>query len=200
MGEGAHHDQPRDQTRPARLPVYGILTAYGTLKPQPDQVSDPEGWARFVSSPSYLVWHVVGNVVGSVLIIWGTLALGAFLQASRAPRLGLSGAVLTVTGYLLFMVPSTLSTFATPAIGAALLAVSGAGMAWAVLRRRHADSSGTRASIRAGEPATDQGLTPRLRGRPSPKPAGPRIYCPCQRIRRSSPAQRENFGVEVTRK
>lgn len=104
------------------LPVYGILIGYGTLKPEPDQLIDPEGWARFVSSPSYLVWHVLANVIGSVLVILGTLALGTFLRDSRAPRLGVSGAVLAVTGYVLFMVPGTLSTFATPAIGAAYLA------------------------------------------------------------------------------
>ena len=104
------------------LPAYGIVTGYGTLRPEPDQVVDPEGWARFVSSPSYLVWHVLANVIGSVLVILGTLALGAFLRASRAPRLGQSGAMLAVTGYVLFMVPGTLSTFATPAIGAAYLA------------------------------------------------------------------------------
>jgi hypothetical protein len=104
------------------LPAYGAVTGYGTLKPEPDQLIDPEGWARFVSSPSYLVWHVLANVIGSLLVILGTLALGAFLRASRAPRLGMSGAVLAVTGYVLFMVPGTLSTFATPAIGAAYLA------------------------------------------------------------------------------
>ena len=64
------------------LPAYGSVLAYGTLNPEPDQVSDPEGWARFVSSSSYLVWHVATNVVGSVLVILGTLALGAFLTAN----------------------------------------------------------------------------------------------------------------------
>ena len=73
------------------LPVYGLLTAYATLEPQPDQVSDPEGWARFVSSSSYLVGHVLGDVAGTVLVIFGTFALGAYLTASQAPRLGLLG-------------------------------------------------------------------------------------------------------------
>lgn len=104
------------------LPAYAAITGYVTRKPQPDQVSDPDGWAGFVSSPSYLVEHVLGNVVGSLLVIFGTLALGAFLSASGAPRLGLSGTVLAVTGHVLLMVPGTLSTFATPAIGAAYLA------------------------------------------------------------------------------
>jgi hypothetical protein len=104
------------------LPAYGLLIAYSTWKPQPDQVADPEGWARFVSNPSYLVGHVLGNVLGTALVIFGTFAVGAFLAASRAPRLGLWGMVLSITGYVLFTVPGVISTFATPAIGTAYLA------------------------------------------------------------------------------
>jgi hypothetical protein len=104
------------------LPLYGLLVAYATWKPQPDQVTDPEGWARFVSSSSYLVEHLIGNVLGTALVIFGTTALGAFLTASRAPRLALWGMVLSITGYVLFTVPGVISTFATPAIGAAYLA------------------------------------------------------------------------------
>jgi hypothetical protein len=104
------------------LPVYGLLTAYATLEPQPDQVRDPDGWARFVSSTSYLVGHVVGNVIGTALVIFGTFALGAFLATSRAPRLALWGMVLAVAGHILFTVPGAISTFATPAIGTAYLA------------------------------------------------------------------------------
>ena len=104
------------------LPLYGLLIAYGTLEAQPDQVADPEGWARFVSSTSYLVGHVLSNVVGTVLVIFGTFALGAYLTAARAPRLALWGMVLAVTGHILFTVPGVISTFTTPAIGAAYLA------------------------------------------------------------------------------
>jgi hypothetical protein len=104
------------------LPAYGLLTAYATLEPQPDQASDPDGWARFVSSTSYLVGHVIGNVLGTALAIFGTFALGAFLATSRAPRLALSGMVLAVAGHILFTVPGAISTFATPAIGTAYLA------------------------------------------------------------------------------
>jgi hypothetical protein len=104
------------------LPVYGLLVAYSTWKPQPDQLSNPEGWARFVSSTSYLVGHLIGAVLGTALVIFGTFALGAFLTASRAPRLALWGMVLSITGYVLFTVPGVISTFATPAIGASYLA------------------------------------------------------------------------------
>ena len=104
------------------LPAYRLLTAYATLEPQPDQASDPDGWARFVSSTSYLVGHVIGNVLGTALAIFGTFALGAFLATSRTPRLALSGMVLAVAGHILFTVPGAISTFATPAIGTAYLA------------------------------------------------------------------------------
>ena len=103
------------------LPLYGLILGFTTLKPQPDQVADPEGWARFVSSTSYLVEHIASNVVGPVIAIFGTLALGAYLAHSRAPRLAVWGTVLAVAGHILFMVPGTISTFATPAIGAAYL-------------------------------------------------------------------------------
>jgi hypothetical protein len=104
------------------LPVYGLIIAVTTIKPQPDQVADPEGWARFVSSTTYLIEHLASNVLGTVLVIFGTFALGALLASSRAPRLGLCGMVLAVAGNVLFTVPGTISTFATPAIGSSYLA------------------------------------------------------------------------------
>jgi hypothetical protein len=104
------------------LPLYGLLVGYATLTPQPDQSTAPQEWARFVSSPSYLAVHIGANVLGPVLVIFGTLALGALLARSRAPRLALGGTVLAITGQILFMVPGTISTFATPPIAAAYLA------------------------------------------------------------------------------
>ena len=104
------------------LPLYGLIVGATTLAPQPDQTVDPEGWARFVSSTSYLMQHIASNVLGAILVIFGTLALGAVLARSRTPRLAMWGTALAVAGQILFMVPGTISTFATPAIGAAYLA------------------------------------------------------------------------------
>ena len=61
-------------------------------------------------------------------MIFGIFALGAFLSSSRAPRLALTGMVLSVTSYVLFTVPGVISTFATPAVGAAYLAGNPAAM------------------------------------------------------------------------
>jgi hypothetical protein len=103
------------------LPVYGVLLATATMRPQPNQAHDPEGWAQFVTAPTYLVEHVLSGIVGAVLVILGTVALGAFLAAGKAARLALTGMVLAVVGQILLMVPGVISTVATPAIGAAYL-------------------------------------------------------------------------------
>ncbi len=101
------------------LPIYGLLLAYATLRPEPDSARDPDGWAAFVSSGSYQVEHIAGNVVGPVLVILGTVALGAVLAGGRTARLGVSGMIISVTGSVLLIVPGAVTTFATPAIGAA---------------------------------------------------------------------------------
>jgi hypothetical protein len=41
------------------LPLYGLLTFATTFDAQPDQVKEPEAWARYVSSTSYLVTHML---------------------------------------------------------------------------------------------------------------------------------------------
>jgi hypothetical protein len=104
------------------LPVYGALTAWATIDPQPDQTTDPQGWARFVSTSSYLVSHLVGSTGGTVLAIFGTIALGAYLAGGRSATLGVTAMVITVAGHALLLVPAAISTFATPAIGKAYLA------------------------------------------------------------------------------
>ena len=83
------------------LPVYGLLTLWSTLDPQPDQTKHPEAWARFVGSTAYLVDHTFGAIGGAILAILGVFALGAHLARSRAGRLGLAAMVVTVVGHAL---------------------------------------------------------------------------------------------------
>ncbi|MCE3275621.1 MAG: hypothetical protein K0R13_1476 [Propionibacteriaceae bacterium] len=103
------------------LPLYGALTAWATLE-SPDPSTDPEGWARFVSTDSYLVSHLIGSTGGTILAILGTIALGAYLAGGRSARLGVAAMVIAVAGHAVLLVPATISTFATPAIGRAYLA------------------------------------------------------------------------------
>ena len=103
------------------LPVYGLLVFVTTFDSQPDQVQEPEAWARYVSTTSYLVSHLLAATAGTILAIFGVFALGAYLAASRASRLGLAAMVTAVAGHALLLVPSTISTYVTPAIGEAYL-------------------------------------------------------------------------------
>ncbi len=104
------------------LPLYGLLTFATTFDAQPDQVKEPEAWARYVSSTSYLVTHMLAATGGTILAIFGVFALGAYLATSRSRRLGLAAMVTAAAGHALLMVPAVISTFATPAIAEAYLA------------------------------------------------------------------------------
>src|SRR5215211_5069269 len=112
------------------LPLYGALTAWATLDAQPDQVTDPEGWARFVSTNYYLLSHLVGSTGGTILAILGTMALGGYLASGRSAKLGVPAMAVAVAGHALLLVPAAISTFALPAIGRTYLGG---------VHRRHAD-------------------------------------------------------------
>lgn len=98
-----------------------LVTAWATLEPQPDQEKDPEAWARFVSSDSYQLSHLLGSTGGTILAIFGAFALGCCLANSRVGRLALAAMVTAVAGTAWLLVPAVISTFATPAIGKAYL-------------------------------------------------------------------------------
>jgi hypothetical protein len=104
------------------LPISGVLLAWSSLDPQPDQTKDPEAWARFVGSGYYLLTHVFGSIGSTLLAIFGVFALGAYLANGRAGRLGLVAMVVTVVGQALSLVIGGVSTFALNAIGRAYLA------------------------------------------------------------------------------
>jgi hypothetical protein len=103
------------------LPAYGLLTLWATIGAQPDAAVDPEGWARYVSTPSYLASHVLGSTGGTILAIFGTVALGAFLANSRSARLGLAAMVVATVGQTLLLAVGAVTSFAVPAMGRAYL-------------------------------------------------------------------------------
>ncbi len=50
------------------LPVYGLLTFFGTLTHQPDPETDIEAYMRYVTTTRYLVGHLVASIGGTNLI------------------------------------------------------------------------------------------------------------------------------------
>jgi hypothetical protein len=104
------------------LPLYGALTFLSSLNPQPDPNTHPEAWARHVTTDFYLLEHLFASGLGLILVIFGTIALGAYLTTSRAGRMGLAGMVSAVFGTLLFLMVGGVSIFAAPKQGQAILA------------------------------------------------------------------------------
>jgi hypothetical protein len=104
------------------LPLYGVLTFWSSLDPQPDPGTHLEAWARFVTTTHYVLGHLLGSILGLIFAIFGTFALGSYLASSRAGRLGLVAMVITVLGSALFLPAMGVSTFATPEEGQAVLA------------------------------------------------------------------------------
>ena len=104
------------------LPLYGALTFWSSLDPQPDPNTHYEAWARFVTTDHYVLSHVLGSTLGLILAIFGTFALGACLVGGRSGRLGLVAMVTTVLGTALFLPAMGVSTYATPQEGQAYLA------------------------------------------------------------------------------
>src|ERR687894_797227 len=104
------------------LPLYGVLTFWSSLNPQPDPSTQYEAWARFVSTNGYVLKHLFVSVLGIIFAMLGTFALGAYLTRSRAGRLGLWAMVIAFFGHALWLTIGGVSTFASPAEGQAYLA------------------------------------------------------------------------------
>jgi hypothetical protein len=85
------------------LPLYGALTFWSSLHPQPDPNTHYEAWSRYVTTDNYVFTHVLGSILGLILAIFGTFALGAYLTRSRAGHMGLVAMVITVLGSALFL-------------------------------------------------------------------------------------------------
>jgi hypothetical protein len=106
------------------LPISGLLTMWSTLTPQPNPTTEFEAWSRFVTTTEYLISHMLGTNLGIILLIFGVIALGAYLakEEGRSGRLGLVAMVITIAANALaLMSAGGWSTFAASAIGRAYL-------------------------------------------------------------------------------
>src|SRR5829696_582291 len=104
------------------LPLYGVMTFFSSLDPQPDPNTHYEAWARFVTTDGYALKHLFLTLLGTIFGIFGTIALGAYLTRSWAGRMGLWAMIITVLGYSLFLTWAGVSTFSAPFEGQIVLA------------------------------------------------------------------------------
>ena len=99
------------------LPLYGALTFFSSLDPQPDPNTHYDAWARYVTTDFYVLKHLFASDLGMILALFGTFALGAYLATSRAGRMGLIAMAITVFGSALFLTVGGVPTFASPEQG-----------------------------------------------------------------------------------
>ena len=104
------------------LALYGALTFFSSLDPQPDFNTHLEAWSRFVTTDYYALSHLFTSGLGTILAIFGTVALGAYLTRSRAGRMGLWAMVIAVFSHALFLMIGGTSTFSAPFEGQIVLA------------------------------------------------------------------------------
>jgi hypothetical protein len=99
------------------LGLVGLLNRYGVPNPR----VDPEAAARFASSSYYFASQFAGNVVGLTLLIFGILALTAFLSETRVRGLALVAMILSIAGIAPILSALGVTTYALPVLGRAYL-------------------------------------------------------------------------------
>jgi hypothetical protein len=99
------------------LPIYGLLTLWATFTHEPDRQNQVEAYARYISTSTYVTQHLLGSILGTILAIFGVIALGAYLANGRTGRLALLGMVLSVAGNCLILTIFGFSTLVSPVIG-----------------------------------------------------------------------------------
>lgn len=111
-----------DRHRLAR-PLYGALFFFSSFEGPPDPDTQLRSWSRFVTTYYYVINHLLSNILGSIFLIFGVFALGAYFATSRrAGGMGLVAMFLTVSGSTLYLPLQGVATFAWPKEGQAVLA------------------------------------------------------------------------------
>lgn len=104
------------------LPVYGLLTGWATLTHQPSAQDDFPAYARYITTPEFLAGHLVGSIGGTILAIYGVMALFGYLARRRGAGTALAGLLTSVAGNVLVVALFGVAAFAAPPLGRAFLA------------------------------------------------------------------------------
>ena len=105
------------------LPLSGLLTLVGLIGRYgvPNPRDDPKGAVQAAGSTAYFVSQVVGNVLGLTLLIFGVIALTAYLANTRVRALALAAMVLSIASIGLLLSGLGVTTYALPEISRAYL-------------------------------------------------------------------------------
>ena len=119
------HEQNYSRSRwgAAAMGLSGLLFAtFPVVRPFYDDLArDPTGAARTISSPAWVVAHLM-LIVALVLLPFGLLSVFANLSSSNSRRLAFSGLVLGIVGGGLYLPVGGVEAFALPAIAHLYLA------------------------------------------------------------------------------
>ena len=97
--------------------LVGLLSRYNTPNPR----TDPEAAARTAGSMGYFVSQFLGNVLGLTMLIFGVLALTAYLANTRSRELALAAMILSILGIAPVLSALGVTTYALPVLGRAYL-------------------------------------------------------------------------------
>ncbi len=107
------------------LPAWATLLLLATLTHQPPYQTRFGAWSRYVTTPEFLLSHLVGSILGGALGILGFVGLGLLLvgQEDRRTRgRAVPGVVCSVIGNVFVTAVFGIAAFAQPAIGRSYLA------------------------------------------------------------------------------
>jgi hypothetical protein len=98
------------------LPLAGLLALVGLLVNYsvPDPRVDPRGAAQAISSTDYFVSQFAGSVLGSTLLIFGVIALAAYLGEYEREGLALATMVLSIAGIALILSVAGVAAYTLP--------------------------------------------------------------------------------------
>ena len=105
------------------LPLSGLLTLVGLIGRYqiPNVREDPKAAVEAASSSEFFVSQLVGNVLGMMLLIFGVLALTAYLANTRVGGMALGAMVVSVAGIALILSALGVTTYVLPEISRAYL-------------------------------------------------------------------------------
>ncbi len=99
------------------LPIWAALLFLSTLTHQPDPQTDFAAFAAYVTTPVFLISHLVGSITGAAIGSLGVVGLALYLQDTKAAGKAITGMAATVAGNTLLSSIFGVAAFAQTAMG-----------------------------------------------------------------------------------